>query len=104
MDNTGLGSKSVSRAVVAGVALGALFALPSILAAVFSSGAGHGHYFAARALFPVSMLLTLLEGRIGGFSIGVALLQFPIYGGLLGWAIARKNYSPAAMVAAVHLI
>lgn len=104
MDDTGPGSKPAAKAVLAGFALGALFTLPSLVAAAMSAGAGHGDYVAARALFPVAMLMTLLEGRIGGFSIALALLQFPIYGGLLGWAVARSRYWPAVVAASVHLI
>ena len=72
------------------------------MAAIISGGAGHGDYVAARALFPTSMLLTLLEGRIGAFSTAIGLLQFPIYGGLLGWSIARSAYLPAILLALAH--
>ena len=96
--------KSVSQAVAMGFFLGALVELPAILAAVISGGAGHGDYIAARALFPASMLLTLIEGEIGAISIGVALLQFPIYGALLGWSVVRRNYPPAIVGASLHLV
>ena len=97
-------SKSAAYAALVGFGLGVLLELPTIFAAIISGGAGHGDYIAARALFPSSMLLTLLEGRIGEFSIGVALLQFPIYGMLLGWSIVRRNYLPAIAVASLHVI
>lgn len=104
MDNFSPVSRSVSRPVVVGFVLGALFALPAILAAIMSGGAGHGDYVAARALFPASMLLTLVEGRVGVLSMGIGLLQFPIYGGLLGWANVRRNFLPVLGVASVHLV
>lgn len=104
MDNESPGPKSVARAVMLGFALGVLFALPALFAAILSAGAGHGDYVAARALFPVSMLLTLVEGRIGYFSMALALLQFPLYGALLEWTKVRRNYLPALVVAAVHLV
>jgi hypothetical protein len=100
MDDTG----RVSRTVGAGIGLGALLTLPALFLAAASGGAGHGDYGLARALFPAPMLLTLLEGSIGAPSLGLAFLQFPAYGGLLGWAMARKNYLPAVVVASAHLI
>jgi hypothetical protein len=91
-------------AILAGVALGTLIELPALLVAIASSGAGHGDYVAARALFPLSMLLTLLEGSIGVFSGGLALLQFPLYGALLGWARWRRSYGAVILVASLHLV
>ena len=79
--------------------------IPAVMAAVAQGGAGHGGYVAARALFPVPMLLTLLQDdSIGAFSIAVGLLQFPIYGALLGWSVARKNWIPAVAVILAHII
>lgn len=79
--------------------------LAAILAAVASAGAGHGHYVAARALFPAPMLLGFLEGdRIGPFSLASGLLQFPVYGALLLLSVAHRNYRPAIAVAWLHLL
>lgn len=84
--------------------MGVLVTVPAVLSAVASGGAGHGDYVAARALFPAPMLLTLLEGdRIGAFSIVSGLLQFPIYGTLLGWSVGRNNYLPAIVVTVVQI-
>ena len=91
------------RAVVAGIAVGTLIELPALFVAVMSAGAGHGDYVAARMLFPVSMLLTLIEGSIGPISLSVALIQFPLYGALLGWSISRKSYKAAVLAASLHL-
>lgn len=90
-------------AVVAGIAFGTLIALPALLAAIMSAGAGHGDYGAARMLFPVPMLLTLIEGSIGPLSLSVALIQFPLYGALLGWSISRTSYKGAFLAASLHL-
>ncbi|MEO7691048.1 MAG: hypothetical protein ABIS51_17335 [Sphingomonas sp.] len=90
-------------AVVAGIAVGTLIELPALFAAIMSAGAGHGDYVAARMLFPVSMLLTLIEGSIGPISQSVALIQFPLYGALLGWSISRKSYKAAVLAASLHL-
>jgi hypothetical protein len=98
-------SRPKTNAVVVGLAFGVLFSAPAVMAAVASGGAGHGDYVAARALFPLPMLLTLLEGgAVGAVSIVVGLLQFPVYGALLGWSITRKNYLPAVMVTLAHVI
>ena len=103
--NTETTSRSTTNTVVVGLASGVLVAVPAAMAAVASGGAGHGDYVAARALFPAPMLSTLLEGgTVGAFSIAVGLLQFPIYGALLGWSIARKNYLPAVVVTLAHII
>ena len=100
MDN----AESIRKAVITGAALGVLLALPALLLAVMSAGAGHGGYVAARALFPFSMALTLVEGHIGLLSLTVALAQFPIYGGVLGWSIVRKNFRPIAVFALAHFL
>ena len=49
--------------------------------ALYSAGSGHGDYVLARLLYPVPMLATLLtDTTITGLSIGLAALQFPLYG------------------------
>ncbi|MEO9133076.1 MAG: hypothetical protein ABI240_17960 [Sphingomonas sp.] len=96
--------KSAPRAVLTGVALGTVIELPALLAAIISGGAGHGSYVTARLLFPVPMLLTLVEGRIGVLSAGLALLQFPLFGALLGWSLWRKSYGAAVAGISLHLV
>lgn len=97
-------TRRLSRAVVVGFASGVLIEVPTVVAAIISGGAGHGDYAAARALFPFAMLLTLFEGRIGPFSMTVGLLQFPMYGALLGWSLDRRNYLPVLVVAIAHIM
>jgi hypothetical protein len=98
-------SKSAAQVVAICFALGVLLELPTVIVAMISGGAGHGDYVAARVLFPASMLLTLIEGdTIGPLSIGVGLLQFPIYGVLLAWSLVRQNHLPVVVVASLHLI
>jgi hypothetical protein len=93
------------KPVSAGAAAGVVVGLPALLGAIASAGAGHGHYVAARVLFPASMLLTVFQnGSIGAASITVALLQFPLYGALLGWCVVRRKYLPAALVASGHVL
>jgi len=90
-------------AVLTGVSLGTLIEPAAMLVAMMSGGAGHGSYVAARLLFPLPMLLTLVDGRIGMFSAGLAMLQFPFYGALLGLTIWRKSWGAAMAVASLHL-
>ena len=49
-------------------------------AAIASGGGGNGDYLFAKLLFPYSMLLTSLTGTITYPLIGLALVQFPLYG------------------------
>jgi len=87
-----------------GLCLGTVIAAPAILIAIGSGGAGHGSYIAARVLFPFSMLLTLFEDRIGPVAIGAGLLQFPLYGVLIGRALALKSYGKICVVMATHVV
>ena len=91
--------------VVVGAVVGVLIELPALYAAIVSGGAGHGQYVAARALFPGPMVMTYYESdKIGLLSISLALVQFPFYGGLIGWALARKAYVAIVAVVAIHLV
>ncbi len=77
-------------AVILWVAAGVLVTPPAAMLAVASAGAGHGHYEAARALFPYTMLLTRLTGDTVVLPlIGLALVQFPLYGVALGLAAGK---------------
>jgi hypothetical protein len=102
VEGTNRASKFAAYAV--GFVTGLLIEGPTLMAAVISGGIGHGDYAAARALFPASMLLTLLEGdTIGPISITVGLLQFPIYGLLVAWSVIGRNYLPAVVIACFHV-
>ncbi|MHC5010033.1 MAG: hypothetical protein ACYTG6_03665 [Planctomycetota bacterium] len=77
-----------------------------LVLALVSSGAGHGSYVFAKALFPVPMLTTLLTGdRIAIPSIALALVQFPFYALLLAWAArGRRLGGVAAGLVLTHLV
>lgn len=90
--------------IIMGSAFGVLGGICAIAASIMSAGAGHGDYVFARALFPIPMLLTLLDGTFGPVSVGVALLQFPLYGALLTWTIWRNSYWAIAIAGMVHLV
>lgn len=98
------GARSAPGLLGIGAAWGLLATLPAIAAAMLSGGAGHGDYIAARILFPFSILLTLVEGSIGIVGITIAVLQFPLYGAVLNWSLAREQFRPLIALAAVHFI
>lgn len=87
-----------------GAGIGAIIAAPAILAAIMSAGAGHGSYAAARVLFPFSMMLTRFAGEIGPAAMAAGLLQFPLYGALVGRTVAVKTDRVVFFAAAVHLV
>ncbi len=89
--------------VVVGVVVGILATFPAVAAAMLSGGLGHGHYGAARMLFPIPMLLTRLTGdHIGVLAGGLALLQLPLYGAVLTWWRGRQMALATVGVLLVH--
>ncbi|WP_224547602.1 hypothetical protein [Mesorhizobium sp. CA16] len=65
----------------AGLIFGLCATPVALLLALFSAGAGHGHWVLARALYPIPMLVTLLTDKtVTSLSVGLALVQFPAYG------------------------
>ena len=73
--------------------LASLVATPPLLfVAVFYTRAGHGSYFLAKILFPFTMLSTVLFGSIVAPFVVLAILQFPLYGILLGRANATGTF------------
>lgn len=91
------------RAHLTGVLAGVLLSLPALFLALLSAGAGHGDYGFARALFPMPMLLTLIQSdNIGILSMATSLLQFPLYGLVLADAFARRRMGWAALLVVVH--
>jgi hypothetical protein len=79
------------KASIVGLVLGVLATPVAIVLGVASGGSGHGHYFIAKLLFPVTMLSTLAFKSITPPFILVAFVQFPIY----GWFIASGLTSGA---------
>ena len=72
--------------------VGGFVTLPAMLLAIIFAGAGHGHYDFARALFPFSMLATLLTGNYISIPLIIAgLLQFPLYGLVIGFSVAQRK-------------
>ncbi len=66
--------------------------------AALSTGAGHGSYFWAKAFFPYTTLAEFTTP-----SLVLAVLQFPLYGVVLG--LAEKRYGfvrPRVVLSVVH--
>lgn len=90
--------------MIVGLVIGLVVEAVALFLAILSGGIGHGDYAAARALFPVPMLTTLLEGdTIGPLSMTLALAQFPLLGALAGYCRARARKAPLIAVGIVHL-
>src|SRR5262245_47802755 len=84
--------------LISGVVIGVLVTPLAASWGVISAGAGHGHYEFARLFFPYTMLLTRLTGDTITLPLmALALIQFPLYGLVIGLA-AAKGHIALAMV------
>ena len=76
-----------------------------LLAALASSGAGHGDYVWARILFPFTLLSAFLFDSITAPFIALGIVQFPFYGFLLGKANVRGQFLKySILIALVHAL
>jgi hypothetical protein len=92
------------KAAIVGLIVGILVAPIALFAAVASGGAGHGHYVAARLCFPFTMASTYVFKTITIPFIVLAVLQYPIYGLLIGRATKEKKARAVAWtLGALHL-
>jgi len=72
---------------------------------IASGGAGHGHYLLAKILFPFTMLSTRAFGSIVAPFIVLAIVQFPIYGFILGKAnLKGRMFLCSIGVLLIHLL
>src|SRR5438874_193743 len=74
-----------------------------LLIGIASGGAGHGNYILAKLLFPFTMFSTIFFGSITEPFITLALIQYPAYGVISGFA-NRKNrlLLASAIVFTIH--
>jgi hypothetical protein len=79
-----------------GMAVGAVTGAACLYITVIASGAGHGTYFPAKALFPFTMLSVVFSHSITPPFIVVAFLQFPLYGLVLGAFFSSPRFRRAA--------
>ncbi len=76
-----------------------------LLLAIGSAAGGHGNYVLARILFPYTMLSALFFNVISPPFIMLALLQFLLYGMILGEAAERKRFRfVLAIILAAHAL
>ena len=72
---------------------------------VVSAGAGHGNYLLAKILFPFTMLSTVAFNSITIPSMVFAVIQFPLYGVILGVSGERGRFRKiAALLAVTHAL
>ena len=89
-----------------GVICGILITPPAIFLAILSGGAGHGDYILARILYPYSCWSMSLseQVKVPGM-IGLACIQLPLYGWLIGVAFERpRNPMFALFAGCLHII
>jgi hypothetical protein len=88
--------------------IASLIATPICLFLGFASGgAGHGDYILATILFPYSVLLIFTLGLVIPSFITATLMivQFPVYGIILGFATKRRRMrSWAIILLIVHVL
>jgi hypothetical protein len=81
-----------------------LVGLMAFLVAAAAAGGGHGTYYAAKYLFPYTMISTGLFNTITFPFIVLAGIQYPAYGAILSLANARGKLGLAAIgVFVVHV-
>lgn len=78
---------------------------PCLALVVFLAAGGHGSYFPATLLFPAAMLSPLFTSHISHVGIGLAVLQFPIYGAFVGSTDETQEISSRlGIVVIVHAL
>jgi hypothetical protein len=77
----------------------------ALLVGVASGGAGHGNYFAAKLLFPYTMLSATAFDYIYLPFVLLVIAQFPAYGIILGYANDKGHIARlAAILLIVHSV
>jgi hypothetical protein len=70
-----------------------------------SAGAGHGNYFLAKVFFPFTMVSTVPFGSITSRFVVLGVLQYPLYGLLVGMAnLMRKAAVVGIALAIIHTL
>jgi len=88
-------------ATLLGIAVTPVFLFITVVLA----GGGHGTYYAARTLFPWTMMATSVTKEITRPFIVLAFAQYPLYGILLDVARAKGGVRPAALaLLAFHIL
>lgn len=87
-----------------GFVAGVLLTIPAVILAILSGGGGHGNYLWAKLLFPYSMVIPVLCGTtISVPLIMIAIIQYPIYGVIVGiQASLKMRIAAMVLVLFVH--
>jgi hypothetical protein len=89
-----------------GIVIGSLITVPAVCGSLLSAGSGHGRYVIARLAYPVPMLVATVFGHYISIPIMVlAVLQFPIYGAIIGRKSAeweRLHLRSTLAIAGLH--
>ena len=94
----------MARARIIGIAAGAGTGAAAMLLALVMAAGGHGTYAPAVALFPFTMLSTLLtHDVISPAAIVFAFLQFPIYGFVAASVTGLHRKRAMIVIVAVHI-
>jgi hypothetical protein len=84
---------------------GAGVGLWALVFAGWLGGGGHGVYVAAILLFPYTMGLAIALGGIGPALLALAVIQYPVYGALLGAASDRpRRTAMLRALTSLHLL
>jgi hypothetical protein len=72
---------------------------------LMSSGLGHGDYFLAKILFPYTLLSTAAFDRIEPPFMFLTIIQYPVYGVVIGLAnVRRKLLIAGGVLALIHFL
>ena len=94
----------MARARIIGIAVGAAAGAAAMLLAIVMAAGGHGTYAPAVALFPFTMLSTLLtHDVISPAAIVFAFLQFPIYGFVVASVTGHDRKGAIIVIGGVHI-
>jgi hypothetical protein len=96
---------TLTRHSLAGFSIGILLSIPVLMLAVFCAGAGHGTYTPAKLLLPFAMIFVVGRESITPAIVGVALIQFPIYGLICGALYCSRYFRYYAIgLAIIHSV
>ena len=62
-------------------------------------GSGHGFYWPAKVVYPYSMIISVLNNKIGIVPLIIAVLQIPIYGFLIA-----KKAKWTILIFGIHIV
>ena len=85
-----------------GLAVGSALGFAALVVALAAAGSGHGSDVPAKLLFPYTMLSTLVSGVITIPSMVLTLVQFPLYGALVGRVRSDHRRAVVTVLIAVH--